>query len=89
MLGAKDVMVMNRLIGIVALSVVAGGLSACGKGEDPPHAKAAEPIPVTVAPVATVNTAERLEAGGVVSARESASISSRIVATIACIRVNA
>ena len=25
---------MNRLIGIVALGVVAGGLSACGSGED-------------------------------------------------------
>jgi RND family efflux transporter MFP subunit len=80
---------MNRLIGIVALSVVAGGLSACGRGEDPPQAKAGEPIPVTVAPVATIDTAERLEAGGVVAARESASISSRIVATIAGIRVKA
>ena len=63
---------MNRLIGIVALSVVAGGLSACGRGEDRPQAKAGEPIPVTVAPVATIDTAERLEAGGVVAARESA-----------------
>ena len=89
MLGAKDVMVMNRLIGIVALSVVAGGLSACGRSGDAPQAKAEEPIPVTVAPVATVNTAERLEAGGVVTARESASISSRIVAPIAGIRVKA
>jgi HlyD family secretion protein len=82
-------MVMNRLIGIVALSLVVGGLSACGTGEDPPQAKAGEPIPVTVAPVATIATAERLEAGGVVAARESASISSRIVATIAGIRVKA
>jgi RND family efflux transporter MFP subunit len=82
-------MVMNRLIGIVALSVVAGGLSACGRGEDRPQAKAGEPILVTVAPVAAIDTAERLEAGGVVAARESASISSRIVATIAGIRVKA
>jgi RND family efflux transporter MFP subunit len=82
-------MVMNRLIGIVALSVVAGGLSVCGRGEDRPQAKAGEPILVRVAPVATIDTAERLEAGGVVAARESASISSRIVATIAGIRVKA
>ena len=82
-------MVMNRLIGIVALSVVASGLSACDRGEDQPQAKAGEPILVTVAPVATIDTAERLEAGGVVAARESASISSRIVATIAGIRVKA
>ena len=80
---------MNRLIGIVALSVVAGGLSACGRGEDRPQAKAGEPIPVTVAPVTAIDTTERLEAGGVVAARESASLSSRIVATIAGIRVKA
>ncbi len=86
--GAKDVMVMNRLIGIIVLGVVAGALSACGRG-DRPEAKAGEPIPVTVAAVAAIDTAERLEAGGVVAARESASISSRIVATIAGIRVKA
>jgi RND family efflux transporter MFP subunit len=80
---------MNRLLGIVALSVVAGGLSACGRGEDRPQAKAGEPITVTVVPVAAIDTAERLEAGGVVAAPESASISSRIVATIAGIRVKA
>src|SRR5687768_9090504 len=82
-------MAMNRLLRIVALGVVAGSLSACGSGEDQPQAKAGEPIPVTVAPVATIETAERLEAGGVVAARESASISSRIVATIGAIRVRA
>jgi RND family efflux transporter MFP subunit len=80
-------MVMNRLIGIVALSLVAGGVSACGSGEHRAEANADEPIPVTVVPVAAIDTAERLEAGGVVAARESASISSRIVATIAGIRV--
>ena len=80
---------MNRLLGIVALGVVAGGLSACDRGEDPPRAKTGEPITVTVAPVATIDTAERLEAGGVVAAWESASISSRLIATIAGIRVKA
>jgi RND family efflux transporter MFP subunit len=80
---------MNRLIGIVALSLVAGGLSACGRGDDRAEAKAEEPIPVTVVPASAIDTAERLEAGGVVAARESASISSRIVATIAGIRVKA
>ena len=80
---------MNRLIGIVALGVVAGSLSACGRGEDPPQARTGEPVPVAVAPVVAIDTAERLEAGGVVAARESASISSRLVATIAGIRVTA
>jgi RND family efflux transporter MFP subunit len=79
---------MNRLLGIVALGVVAGGLSACG-GEDPARATAAEPVPVTVTSVTTIDTADRLEAGGVVAARESAAISSRIVATIGDIRVKA
>ena len=30
-------MVMNRLLGIVALSVVAGALSACARGEARPY----------------------------------------------------
>jgi RND family efflux transporter MFP subunit len=80
-------MVMNRLLQIVALGVVAGGLSACGSAGDRAQTKAAAPVPVTVAPVTTIDTAERLEAGGVVAARESASISSRIVATISGIHV--
>jgi RND family efflux transporter MFP subunit len=82
-------MAMNRLFGIVALVVVAGGLSACGSSEDPVEAKAAEPVPVTVARVTAIDAADRLEAGGVVAARESASISSRIGATIGRIRVKA
>src|SRR5688572_3740672 len=82
-------MAMNRLLGIVALGVVAGGLLACGSAEDRIQAKAAVPVPVTVAPVVAIETAERLEAGGVVAARESASLSSRIVATISGIRVKA
>ena len=32
---------MNRLLGIVVLGVVAGGLSACAGGEDRARAKAA------------------------------------------------
>lgn len=78
---------MNRLLRIVAVGVVVGSLSACGGAGDTAQTKAAAPVPVTVAPVSTIDTAERLEAGGVVAARESASISSRIVATISGIRV--
>ena len=82
-------MAMNPLLLLVALGVMAGSLSACGRAEDRTEAKAAEPIPVTVAPVTTIDTAERLEAGGVVAARESASLSTRLVATISGIRVKA
>jgi RND family efflux transporter MFP subunit len=78
---------VNPLLRIVALGVMAGSLSACGSADRAAQAKAAEPIPVTVAPVTPIETAERLEAGGVVAAPESASISSRIVATIGGIRV--
>ena len=80
---------MKRLIGIIALSLAAGGQSACGRADHVPHLEAREPIAVTVVPVAAVDAAERLEAGGVVAAQESASVSSRIVATIVSVRVKA
>ena len=80
---------MKRLIGIIALSLAAGGLSACGGNEHAPDVKAREPIAVTVVPVIASDTAERLEAGGVVAAQESASVSSRVVATIVSVRVKA
>jgi RND family efflux transporter MFP subunit len=81
---------MKRLIEIIALVLVAaGGVSACGGGEHSPEAKAREPIAVTVVPVIASSTAERLEAGGVLAAQESASVSSRLVATIVYVRVKA
>jgi RND family efflux transporter MFP subunit len=80
---------MNRLMGIAVLSVVTGGLTACGTDQDRPEPTSRAPVPVMVAPVSAIDTAERLEAGGVVAAHESASISSRIVATIAAMRVKA
>jgi RND family efflux transporter MFP subunit len=79
---------MKRLIGLIALSLASGGLFACG-GERAPEPPAQEPIAITVASVVAVDSAERLEAGGVVTAQESASISSRIVATIVSVRVKA
>jgi RND family efflux transporter MFP subunit len=80
--------VMKALTGIIALSLAVSGVSACGRSHDVPE-KAREPIAVTVVPVTAVETAERLEAGGVVAAQETASVSSRIVATIDSIRVKA
>jgi RND family efflux transporter MFP subunit len=84
-----DLIVMKRLIGIIALGLTTGGLFACGPGERASDAKAQETIAVTVAPVVARDTAERLEAGGVVAAQETATISSRIVATIVGVRVKA
>ena len=79
--------VMTRLIGIIALGLAVGGLSACGEGEHAPEAKAREPIAVTVVPVVVSDTAERLEAGGVLAAEKSAAVSSRLLATIVSVRV--
>ena len=86
---SKGVIVMKRLIGIMALSLAAGGLPACHKSTHTPEAKAAEAIGVTVVRVRAIDTTERLEAGGVLAAQESASISSRMVAAIAAVRVKA
>jgi RND family efflux transporter MFP subunit len=77
---------MNGSIRIIAVTF-AVGLSACGGREDVSAVKEPAPIPVTVASVVAIDTAEQLEAGGVVAAKESASVSSRIVATIAEVRV--
>ena len=79
---------MKGLIGTIAISVAAG-LSACGGREHAPAATTQAPIAVTVAPVVAIDTTERLEAGGVVAAPESASVSSRIVATITAVRMKA
>jgi RND family efflux transporter MFP subunit len=79
---------MKKHTGIIALALAAA-LPACNGREPAPEAGAQPPVAVTVAPVVAVDTTERLEAGGVVAAQESAAISSRIVATIAGVRVKA
>jgi RND family efflux transporter MFP subunit len=78
---------MKEYIGIIALTLAAA-LPACNGREYAPEAPA-QPIAVTVAPVVAVDTTERLEAGAVVAAAESATISSRMLATIAGVRVKA
>jgi RND family efflux transporter MFP subunit len=80
---------MKRLTGLIGLGLAASGVSACGGSTHVAQTGAQAPIPVTVVRVAVVDIAERLEAGGAVEAQESASISSRIVATITGVRVKA
>jgi RND family efflux transporter MFP subunit len=80
---------MKRLPGIIAFSLAVSGVVACGGGDHARPEKVPAPIDVTVVPVTTVEIAERLEAGGTVAAQETASVSSRIVATIASVRVKA
>lgn len=73
----------------IIVVALAAGLPACNGREHAAQATAQAPIAVTVASVVAIDTTERLEAGGVVAAEESAVISSRIVATIAEVRVKA
>ena len=80
---------MKGLTGIIALALAVGGVSACSGSEHAPQTETQEPIAVTIVPVATIDTAERLEAGGIVAAQESAAVSSRMVATITAVRVKA
>jgi RND family efflux transporter MFP subunit len=71
------------------LTLAAGGLVACGGGTATPAREAPAPIVVSVAPATMVDTAERLEAGGVIASQHSALVTSRIVATIVGVRVRA
>jgi multidrug efflux pump subunit AcrA (membrane-fusion protein) len=80
---------MKHPSGLIALSVAAGVLSACGGSEHAPAAQARAPMAVTAVPVAYADAAERLEAGGVIAAQESALVSSRIVSSIVDVRVRA
>jgi RND family efflux transporter MFP subunit len=80
---------MKALTGILAVSLALSGVAACGGHHEVTTAEPGEPIEVTLVPVISAEMAERLEAGGVVAAREAATVSSRIVATIAVVRVKA
>jgi RND family efflux transporter MFP subunit len=80
---------MKRLIGTIALGLAASGLVGCGEDVRTSDAPAGAPIAVTIAPVTAIDTTERLEAGGVMAAQESAALSSRIMATIAAVGVKA
>lgn len=61
---------------------------ACG-GTPPRTESAASPLAVTTSVVREVATFERLEAGGLVAARESATLSSRVMAPVREVRVRA
>ena len=80
---------MKHFSGLIAPLLVAGVLAACGGGEPPPEATARDLTAVTAVPVAYAEVAERLEAGGVIAAQESALVTSRILSTIVAVRVRA
>ncbi len=70
---------------VVLLSL---GLAACSTPTDKAPADAAAPIAVTVAPVTMAEIAEAIEAGGVVQARTTATLTARILAPVREVRVS-
>lgn len=79
---------MKRLAVVIACLPAIAGVVSCGGKERAPEEQR-QPIQVTVVPVTTLQTTDRLEAGGVVAAQETASLSSRMVAAIVDVRVTA
>ena len=71
----------------VALTAAAAAAPACS--EPKTAAEAAPPLAVHAGSARSVVTAERLQAGGVVSANETATLSSRVMAPVTAVRVNA
>jgi multidrug efflux pump subunit AcrA (membrane-fusion protein) len=67
------------LLGLVAV--------ACSPAPEPVTTHTAEPVPVTVATVASSDVTDMLEAGGVVQARTTATLTARILAPVLEIRV--
>jgi RND family efflux transporter MFP subunit len=86
--------VMTRRTGWLGLGLgvglaAAAGASACGASPRAAEPPAGEPIAVTLTRVVAVDATERIEAGGIVSARDTALVASRLVAPIATVRVRA
>lgn len=69
----------------VALAVAVATF-ACGREQKPAAADVA-PVPVTVARVSMAEAGDRFEAGGVVQARTTATVTSRILAPVSQMRV--
>ena len=75
--------------GAVAVLIAVGALAlpACSSDPGPTPADAAAPIPVTVAKVTMTDLADTFEAGGVVQARTTATVTARILAPVREVRV--
>ena len=78
---------LHRRVLAVALFSATGSLAACNEAKT--AEEAAPPLTVHAASARSVMTAERLQAGGVVSANETATLSSRVLAPVTEVRVNA
>jgi RND family efflux transporter MFP subunit len=76
----------SAVIGFTVGAVLVAGCSPAGP--EAPHEQTA-PIAVTAARATAADLAERLEAGGVVAASESATIAARVLAPVQTVRVRA
>lgn len=75
----------------VEIGAIAGLLlgSACGGGHEAAAPVSRDPVPVTVGTVRLMDIREPLEIGGTVTARHTADVSSRVMATILDVHVRA
>jgi multidrug resistance efflux pump len=80
---------MKQSTAIALFIVVTAATAACGGNEHQPAPQQRQPVAVAASAVRAIDTAERLEAGGVVAALETAAISSRMVASVVDVTVTA
>lgn len=80
---------MKLTIPVLSILAVAAFSASCNEAAVPGERAAAAPLQVTTATATVTSVTERLEAGGIVAAHESAVVSSRIVAPVLEVRVKA
>jgi RND family efflux transporter MFP subunit len=80
---------MQRTLEILIVVATIGAAVACNRAGHTPAARAAAALAVDTASVVVTDVPDRLEAGGVVLAPETALLSSRIMAAVASVRVRA
>lgn len=78
----------HTLLTGAAVVLLGLGLTACSTPTEKAPAEAGAAIPVTVAPVTMAEIAEVIEAGGVVQARTTATLTARILAPVREVRVS-
>ena len=84
MIGRRRTLATSVVAALIAIGALAQ--AACSSNSDPKPADAAAPIPVTVANVTMTDLADTFEAGGVVQARTTATVTARILAPVREVR---
>jgi multidrug efflux pump subunit AcrA (membrane-fusion protein) len=76
------------IAGVAAVILAGTALAGCSAGQAAAAPGDAEPIAVTIAQVAMTDVASAIDSGGVVQARTTATITSRILAPVREVRVS-